>query len=141
MIKKQLLRYIVPNIFAMLGISFYVLADTFFISLSEGADGITALNLVLPVYGVIYAIGAMIGIGSATSSFATKVGNGIAAGAVGWLLDLGQYDYALAVQPASAVTMIRVGYAVIPLILEILVILIMSRYDLDKILQKENKVS
>lgn len=81
------------------------------------------------------------GIGSATSSFATKVGNGIAAGAVGWLLDLGQYDAALAVQPASAAAMIRVGYAVIPLILEILVILIMSRYDLDKILQKENKVS
>lgn len=72
MIKKQLLRYIVPNIFAMLGISFYVLADTFFISLYEGADGITALNLVLPVYGVIYAIGAMIGIGSATRYSLTK---------------------------------------------------------------------
>ena len=50
----------------MVGISCYVLADTFFISLAEGANGITALNLVLPVYGVIYAIGAMIGIGSAT---------------------------------------------------------------------------
>ena len=72
MIKKQLLRYIVPNIFAMLGISFYFVADTFFISLSEGADGITALNLVLPVYGVIYAIGAMMRIGSATRYSLTK---------------------------------------------------------------------
>ena len=32
----------------------------------SGADGLTVLNLVLPVYGVIYAVGAMIGIGSAT---------------------------------------------------------------------------
>lgn len=49
----------------MLGISIYILADTFFISLAEGADGITALNLVLPVYSLIFAIGAMMGVGSA----------------------------------------------------------------------------
>lgn len=49
----------------MMGISFYILADTFFISQAEGADGITALNLVLPVYSLIFAIGSMIGVGSA----------------------------------------------------------------------------
>ena len=32
----------------------------------SGADGLAVLNLILPVYGLIYAIGAMIGIGSAT---------------------------------------------------------------------------
>ncbi len=64
--QRSLSHYIIPNILAMVGISCYVLADTFFISLAEGANGITALNLVLPVYGVIYAIGAMIGVGSAT---------------------------------------------------------------------------
>ena len=42
------------------------LADTFFISVYSGADGLAVLNLILPVYGLIYAIGAMIGIGSAT---------------------------------------------------------------------------
>lgn len=50
----------------MVGISVYILADTFFISVYAGADGLAMLNLVLPVYGVIYAIGSMIGIGSAT---------------------------------------------------------------------------
>ena len=50
----------------MIGISVYVLADTFFISVYSGADGLAVLNLILPVYGLIYAIGAMIGIGSAT---------------------------------------------------------------------------
>lgn len=50
----------------MLGISCCLLADTSFISLAAGANGMTALNLVLPVYGLMFAIGAMIGIGSAT---------------------------------------------------------------------------
>lgn len=50
----------------MLGLSAYVLADTFFISLAQGADGITALNLILPLYSLIFAIGSMIGVGSAT---------------------------------------------------------------------------
>ena len=58
-------KYVSQNILGMLGMSVYILADTFFISLAEGADGITALNLVLPVYSLIFAIGAMIGVGSA----------------------------------------------------------------------------
>lgn len=62
---KQFLKYIPQNILGMVGISLYILADTFFISKSVGADGITALNLVLPVYSVIFSIGAMIGVGSA----------------------------------------------------------------------------
>lgn len=66
MLEKQLLKYIVPSILAMLGTSCYVLADTFFIAAYEGAKGITALNLVLPVYGLIYGLGSLIGIGSAT---------------------------------------------------------------------------
>ena len=49
----------------MLGMSLYILADTFFISKAVGADGITALNLVFPIYNLIFAIGAMIGVGSA----------------------------------------------------------------------------
>lgn len=65
-IKKKLNRYILPNILGMVSISLYILVDTIFISISEGANGITALNLVLPIYGIIYAIGSMIGIGCAT---------------------------------------------------------------------------
>lgn len=62
---KQFFKYVSQNILGMIGISLYILADTFFISLSVGANGITALNLVLPVYSLIFAIGAMIGVGSA----------------------------------------------------------------------------
>ena len=59
----------------MLGISFYILADTFFISRAVGADGITALNLVLPLYNLIFAIGAMIGVGSAIRFVVAKSKN------------------------------------------------------------------
>ena len=63
---RQFAKYASLNTLAMIGISFYVLADTFFISLAEGKNGLTALNLVLPVYSVIFAIGSMTGTGSAT---------------------------------------------------------------------------
>ncbi len=63
--KKLFIKYVSQNILGMLGISVYILADTFFISMAEGANGITALNLVLPVYSLIFAVGAMIGVGSA----------------------------------------------------------------------------
>ncbi len=66
MIEKKLIRYIMPSVMAMVGISCYIFADTLFIAKAAGANGITALNIVLPLYGLIYAIGAMIGVGSAT---------------------------------------------------------------------------
>lgn len=64
-IQKRFMKYVSQNILGMIGISMYILADTYFIAKAIGADGITALNLVLPIYNVIYAIGAMIGVGSA----------------------------------------------------------------------------
>ena len=64
--KKRYVKYVSQNIMGMIGTSAYILADTFFISRAAGADGIAALNLVLPIYSLIFAIGAMIGIGSAT---------------------------------------------------------------------------
>jgi putative MATE family efflux protein len=64
-IGRQFAKYVSQNVLGMVGMSLYILADTFFISKAVGADGITALNIVLPVYNLIFAIGAMIGVGSA----------------------------------------------------------------------------
>ncbi len=64
-VQKTFVKYVSQNILGMIGISLYILADTFFISLAQGANGITALNLVLPVYNLIFAFGAMMGVGSA----------------------------------------------------------------------------
>ena len=65
-IQKQFIKYVSQNICGMFGISCYIIVDTFFISQAAGTDGITVLNLVLPVYNLIFAIGSMIGVGSAT---------------------------------------------------------------------------
>ena len=58
-------KYVLQNVAGMIGVSVYILADTFFISLYSGADGLTMLNLVIPIYGLMYAFGSMVGIGSA----------------------------------------------------------------------------
>lgn len=65
-IQKRFFRYVIPNIFGMMSISAYFLADTYFISKGVGPDGLTALNLVLPIYSLILGVGNMIAIGSAT---------------------------------------------------------------------------
>ena len=61
---KKFIKYVSQNMLGMVGMSVYILADTYFISVAVGADGITALNLVLPIYNIIFAIGAMMGVGS-----------------------------------------------------------------------------
>ena len=57
---RKFFKYVTQSMAGMIGISIYILADTFFISLHSGANGLTVLNLILPIYGVLYAIGAMI---------------------------------------------------------------------------------
>ena len=74
-VQKKFAKYVSQNILGMVGISLYILADTFFIAQAVGTDGITALNLVLPLYSFIFAIGQMIGVGSAIR-FAVEKGQG-----------------------------------------------------------------
>ena len=47
---KRFTRYVTQSVTGMIGISVYVLADTFFISVYSGADGLAILNLILPVW-------------------------------------------------------------------------------------------
>ena len=50
---KRFTKYVTQSVAGMIGISVYVLADTFFISVYSGADGLAILNLILPVYGPV----------------------------------------------------------------------------------------
>ena len=63
---KQFFKYVSQNIFGLLGPSCYILADTYFIAQAAGTDGVTLLNLCLPIYNLIFAFGSMIGLGAAT---------------------------------------------------------------------------
>ena len=63
---KEFFQYVTLNICGMIGLSCYILADTFFISNGLGANGLTALNLAIPIYSFIHGSGLIFGIGGAT---------------------------------------------------------------------------
>lgn len=63
---KSFLHYVSLSLFSMLGLSLYILADTFFVANGMGQDGLTALNVVIPVYNVVNGMGLMLGMGGAT---------------------------------------------------------------------------
>ncbi len=42
-LKKELAKYIAANVCGMIGLSCYILADTFFIAIAMGQGGLTAL--------------------------------------------------------------------------------------------------
>ncbi|MFV0393898.1 MAG: MATE family efflux transporter [Coprobacillaceae bacterium] len=65
-IYKTIIKYVSLNIISMIGLSCYILADTYFISSSVGSDGVAALNIVLPVYSLLSAIGLLLGVGGST---------------------------------------------------------------------------
>lgn len=63
---KSFIHYVSLSLFSMLGLSLYILADTFFVANGVGQEGLTALNLVIPVYNVLNGLGLMFGMGGAT---------------------------------------------------------------------------
>ena len=65
-LNRTFARYMSLNILGMLGMSGYILADTFFVSSRLGSDGLAALNLAISVFGFINGLGMMLGIGGAT---------------------------------------------------------------------------
>lgn len=63
---RNFFKYVSLNILGMIGLSCYILADTFFIARGLGSNGLTALNLAIPVYSLMHGAGLMTGMGGAT---------------------------------------------------------------------------
>lgn len=59
-------KYASLNVLGMLGLSCYILADTYFIAKGLGANGLAALNLALPIYSLLNGCGLMAGVGAGT---------------------------------------------------------------------------
>ncbi|MEI0604030.1 MATE family efflux transporter, partial [Brachyspira alvinipulli] len=68
-------KYVSLNILGMIGLSCYILADTFFVARGTGSEGLAALNIAIPIYNFINGIGLMIGMGSATKYAILKTQN------------------------------------------------------------------
>lgn len=62
----QFIKYASLNVLGMLGISCYILADTFFVANGIGTNGLAALNLAIPIYSFVHGCALMLGIGGAT---------------------------------------------------------------------------
>lgn len=62
---KEYAQYSILNVLGMIGLSCYILADTFFVSKGLGSNGVAALNLAIPVYCFINGSGLMLGMGGA----------------------------------------------------------------------------
>lgn len=64
--KRDFAHYTILSVLGTLGVSCYILADTFFVSKGLGTNGLAALNLAIPVYNFIHGTGLMLGMGGAT---------------------------------------------------------------------------
>ncbi len=64
--RREFARYAFWNVMGMIGLSCYILADTFFVSQKLGSNGLAALNLAIPVYSLLHGSGLMLGMGGAT---------------------------------------------------------------------------
>ena len=70
----EFMRYTSLNVLGMIGLSCYILADTFFIARGLGSDGLAALNIAIPVYSFVHGCGMMLGMGGATKYSIFRVG-------------------------------------------------------------------
>lgn len=63
---KKFIKYVSFNMFSQVALSCYILADTLFIANGVGLDGLAALNIVLPIYNIIFAVGLLLAVGGST---------------------------------------------------------------------------
>lgn len=54
---REYVKYTSLNVLGMLGLSCYILADTYFVAKGLGSSGLAALNLAIPVYSFIHGTG------------------------------------------------------------------------------------
>lgn len=65
------------------------------------------------------------------TSLGVKLGGGLGTAAAGWLLELSKFDGKLAVQPDSCINMLHIMYLWIPLVIDIVIMLVLSRMNVE----------
>lgn len=63
---KLAVRYLIPSIAGMIGLSMCIFFDTMFIGKGIGDIGLAALNIVIPIFSVFTSIYLLLGVGGAT---------------------------------------------------------------------------
>lgn len=63
---NEIKGYVTRSVLSTLGLSVYILADTFFIANGVGVLGLAALNIALPLFNLLTGLGLLLGMGGAT---------------------------------------------------------------------------
>ncbi|MDT2822007.1 MATE family efflux transporter [Enterococcus devriesei] len=63
---NEIKGYVTRSVLSTLGLSLYILADTFFIANGVGVLGLAALNIALPLFNLLTGLGLLLGMGGAT---------------------------------------------------------------------------
>lgn len=110
---SRFFRYVSFSVAAMAAMSCYILADTFFVSLGLGTDGLAALNFALPVYYFMHGAGLMAGMGGSTAySVASARGDTRAADSA--------FTHSMIIGAAIVVVLLPVGIFLSPWIARLL---------------------
>lgn len=75
-LKKIFIRYLIPGILSSLAISLYIFVDTMFVGIGVGRDGLTALNVTVPLFTLFTSLYLCIGIGGANILSLDKANDG-----------------------------------------------------------------
>ena len=70
------------------------------------------------------------------TSMGLKLGGGLGAAIVGWLLDLGGFDGQLAVQSQSCIDMLHFMYLWLPMIINIIIVVLLTQLNVEKANEK-----
>ncbi|MFT8461601.1 MAG: glycoside-pentoside-hexuronide (GPH):cation symporter [Liquorilactobacillus ghanensis] len=73
----------------------------------------------------------ILGMTNSALGFGAQVGSGIGASLIGWLLALGSYNDAATAQPTSAIYSIYSFSIYIPILIQIVILFCLNRYDLE----------
>ena len=74
----------------------------------------------------------MTGMTNSSNSFVQKIGSGIGAAALGWVLAIGGFDAAAATQSQNTIYSIYALNIWIPMAMFVIMSLLLSKYDLDE---------
>ena len=72
--RKLFLKYLIPSVSATMVTSIYLLADSIMVGKGLGEIAIAALNLVLPLFNILFGTGALFGVGGGVL-FSVAMGN------------------------------------------------------------------
>ena len=65
------------------------------------------------------------------TSLGVKLGGGLGTAAAGWLLEFSKFNGKLEVQPQSCIDMLHIMYLWLPLVIDVLIMIVLSRMNVD----------